>query len=277
MPRAKKAKSGTIEARDDTMNVPKEKDESERVAIAKTFLRPGFRHASALSTLHGKQFGQPDYMPGLGDYANALRALGDKAVQGDLALASRMLIAQAMTLDSIFAETARRMAINMGEHLPAMEIYARIAMKAQANSRATLETLAKLHQPREQTVRHVHVNEGGQAVIADQFHHHAGQPTGGKRMDNQANNPMHPKEPLEVRLAKAPRCHARTRSGKSCLSPAVKGAKRCRMHGGGRNSEGRGSGAPAGNSNAWKHGARSAETLELMAMVREWGQEPEIG
>jgi hypothetical protein len=40
--------------------------------------------------------------------------LGDKAVQGDLALASRMLIAQAMTLDSIFAETARRMAINMG-------------------------------------------------------------------------------------------------------------------------------------------------------------------
>jgi hypothetical protein len=50
----------------------------------------------------------------------------------------------------------------------------RLALKAQANSRATIEALAKLHQPREQTVRHVHVNEGGQAVIADQFHHHAG-------------------------------------------------------------------------------------------------------
>ncbi len=35
-------------------------------------------------------------------------------------------------------------------------------------------TLAKLHQPREQTDRHVHVNEGGQAVVADHFHHHAG-------------------------------------------------------------------------------------------------------
>ena len=34
--------------------------------------------------------------------------------------------------------------------------------------------LARLHQPREQTVRHVHVSEGGQAVIADQFHHHGG-------------------------------------------------------------------------------------------------------
>jgi hypothetical protein len=61
MPRAKKAKSGTIEARDDTMNVPKEKDESERVAIAKTFLRPGFRHASASPPCMA-QFGQPDYM-----------------------------------------------------------------------------------------------------------------------------------------------------------------------------------------------------------------------
>lgn len=37
-----------------------------------------------------------------------------------------------------------------------------------------LEALAKLHLPREQTVRHVHVNEGGLAVIADQFHHRAG-------------------------------------------------------------------------------------------------------
>jgi len=34
------------------------------------------------------------------------------------------------------------------------------------------------------------------------------------------------------------------------------------MHGG------KGSGAPAGNRNAWKHGARSAETLALMEMLR---------
>ena len=47
-------------------------------------------------------------------------------------------------------------------------------MKAQSQSRATIEALAKLHQPREQTVRHVHVNEGGQAVIAEEFHHHTG-------------------------------------------------------------------------------------------------------
>jgi hypothetical protein len=50
----------------------------------------------------------------------------------------------------------------------------RLALKAQAASRATLEALVRLHQPREQTVKHVHVNEGGQAVVADPFHNQAG-------------------------------------------------------------------------------------------------------
>ena len=52
-------------------------------------------------------------------------------------------------------------------------------------------------------------------------------------------------------LANAPRCGARTRAGEPCRSPAVSGNRRCRMHGG------KGSGAPRGNRNAWKHGIRS--------------------
>ena len=97
-----------------------------------------------------------------------------KAEGGDLALVSRMLAAQAITLDSMFTEFARRAAINMDEYIHAAERYGRLALKAQGNCRATLDTLAKLHQPREQIVRHVHVNEGGQAIVADQFHHHTG-------------------------------------------------------------------------------------------------------
>ena len=49
-----------------------------------------------------------------------------------------------------------------------------------ANSRATLEALTKLHQPREQTVKHVHINDGGQAVVADQIHQHQGDGENGK-------------------------------------------------------------------------------------------------
>src|SRR3546814_2968257 len=56
----------------------------------------------------------------------------------------------------------------------------RLALKAQAACRSTLEALARLHQPREQTVKHVHVNEGGQAVVADHFHQHTGDRENGK-------------------------------------------------------------------------------------------------
>lgn len=171
---AKKAKPTGGNAPNDSLGVTQIEGENPNLAVARSILGPDFRHAIAASQTLKAQFGSMEGAPGLGDYADVILARGDTATKGELAFASRALAAQAMTLDTIFTEMARRMALNMGEHLAATEIYARVAMKAQAQSRATLEALAKLHQPREQTVRHVHVNEGGQAVIADQFHNHAG-------------------------------------------------------------------------------------------------------
>ncbi len=86
----------------------------------------------------------------------------------------------------MFTELARRATVNFGDYPLAAERYARLAFKAQANCRASLEALTKLHQPREQTVRHVHVNEGGQAVIADEIHHH-----GGKRENEKIGKQSH--------------------------------------------------------------------------------------
>jgi uncharacterized protein YjcR len=64
------------------------------------------------------------------------------------------------------------------------------------------------------------------------------------------------------------RCGAKTRSGKSCRSPAVHGNKRCRMHGGAP-----GSGAPRGNQNALKHGLYTKAAIEereqLRALIRQ--------
>ncbi|MFD1960978.1 hypothetical protein ACFSHP_21855 [Novosphingobium panipatense] len=149
-------------------------------------MRPDIRHGITAAQVLKTQFGSTEFSPGIADYGDAIGEKADAAAKGDLAFASRMLAAQAVTLDTIFGEMARRMALNMGEYLGATETYGRIAMKAQAQSRATLEALAKLHQPREQTVRHVHVNEGGQAVIADQFHHHTGVRENG-RSDDQSH------------------------------------------------------------------------------------------
>ena len=183
MPKPKAAKAPIKTGPNNALGIAKGDDETEAQAIARSVLAPSFRHAMVTGQLLKSQFAGSENSPGTGDYADAFRARGNRAAKGDLEFASRMLAAQASTLDTIFAEMARRMAVNMGEFLPSTETYARIALKAQANSRATLEALAKLHQPREQTVRHVHVNEGGQAVIADQFHHHTGGQENGKSIE----------------------------------------------------------------------------------------------
>ena len=60
------------------------------------------------------------------------------------------------------------------------------------------------------------------------------------------------------------RCGARTRSGKPCESPAVRGKRRCRMHGGAA-----GSGPPRGNRNALRHGLYTREAIEERQEVRD--------
>ncbi len=69
-----------------------------------------------------------------------------------------------------------------------------------------------------------------------------------------------------TRLQAAPRCASRSKRTKMpCQAPAVRGHRVCRFHGA------RG-GAPHGNRNAWKHGARgdawAQEARALRALVR---------
>jgi glucans biosynthesis protein len=61
-----------------------------------------------------------------------------------------------------------------------------------------------------------------------------------------------------------PRCGAKTRSGTPCRAPAVRGKKRCRMHGGAL-----GSGAPKDNQNALKHGRYTKEAIQERKQTRE--------
>ena len=70
---------------------------------------------------------------------------------GDLSDVEATLTAQAVTLDAIFNELARRAALNMGQHMAAAETYLRLAFKAQAQCRSTLETLAEVKNPRQAT------------------------------------------------------------------------------------------------------------------------------
>lgn len=156
------------------LHVESKPDESREAMMARVMLDPPMRHGLVGSIFASHAIRDIDDCAPLIECIKHVDAIGNQAPAGDIAFASRMLAAQAITLDTMFTELARRAALNMGDYVNAAERFARLAFKAQSNSRATLEALAKLHQPREQTVRHVHVNQGGQAIVAEQFHHHSG-------------------------------------------------------------------------------------------------------
>ncbi len=155
------------------LKVETRRDEKRGRTLAKVTMDPKCRNANLAMAFGSQLFdGQPP-----ADIVESCAVLSEeieRVTAGDLSLASRVFTAQAISLDVLFTEMARRSGANMGHYPDAVDRYMRLALKAQSACRATLEALVKLHQPREQTVRHVHVNEGGQAVIAEQFHHHAG-------------------------------------------------------------------------------------------------------
>jgi hypothetical protein len=83
---------------------------------------------------------------------------------GNLKDAEALLMSQAFALNSIFGELARRAALNMGEYLDAADKYMRLALKAQGQCRATLETLATIKNPPVLFAKQANIAHGPQQV-----------------------------------------------------------------------------------------------------------------
>jgi hypothetical protein len=104
---------------------------------------------------------------------------------GDLSTLEAMLIAQATALQTMFASLARRAATQ--EHLRQYETFMGLALKAQAQSRATITALVDLKYPRQATfVKQANIahgpqqvnNAGGRSELNEQYaqaHTHARQ------------------------------------------------------------------------------------------------------
>ncbi len=184
----------------------------------------------------------------------ALAALRDAAPRDAL---EGMLAAQMVALHHAAMECLRR------AHLPEQASEVRQANLGQAGKLSRtyatlLEALDKHRgkgQPQVVRVERVNVEAGGQAIVGAVSHPGGG--GDGREIDGRARAQALAHEP-------GPRCGARTRSGSPCRSPAVRGKRRCRMHGGAA-----GSGGQAGNRNALKHGMRTAEVAGLRRAVRE--------
>jgi hypothetical protein len=58
-----------------------------------------------------------------------------------------MLAAQTIAMNAVFSDMALRAARHIEEYLPATETYLGLALKAQAQCRATVEALAEIKNP----------------------------------------------------------------------------------------------------------------------------------
>lgn len=67
---------------------------------------------------------------------------------GDTSDLEALLFNQALTLQAMFTALSRRAASNVGEYLGAAETYLKLALRAQGQCRATLETLSEMKNPR---------------------------------------------------------------------------------------------------------------------------------
>lgn len=160
----KQVGSGSIE-------LPTPTDKSEGAAIAELRISPFIRHGTVASCMAAPTVKFAGPVSAL-DASGALKDIADKVATGDLRYVGDTLLSQSIMLDTTSTELMRRAWLNAAEYPEAFNRYMTLALKTQAQSRVTLEALVKLHQPREQVVRHVHVYEGGQAMVAEQLHVH---------------------------------------------------------------------------------------------------------
>ena len=87
----------------------------------------------------------------------------EKIQGGDMQPVEAMLLGQAMVLETIFTNLARRAAIQ--EHLKQFQTHLSLALKAQAQCRATLEALAEIKNPRPVAfVKQANISNGHQQI-----------------------------------------------------------------------------------------------------------------
>jgi hypothetical protein len=92
-----------------------------------------------------KRFANVEESVEVSDYILELQKAGNEVVDGNLARLERMLTSQAIALDTIFNKLAVR--ASNSEYMKNYESFMRLAFKAQAQARSTVEALAMLKHP----------------------------------------------------------------------------------------------------------------------------------
>jgi hypothetical protein len=132
--------------------------DTSAVRIAKFVLGPLAANSLTATTYTRRLFGKTE----LQDAVNALNSSVASVQSGNLVQVEAVLMAQSMALNAIFNELAVR---SYGqEQMKHLEPLLRLALKAQSQSRMTLETLATLKNPLVVFAKQANISNGHQQV-----------------------------------------------------------------------------------------------------------------
>lgn len=160
------------------------KPETRKATAPEILLSPTVQNAVAMDAW-GKFAGESDLSELIKDFHERV----EKVQAGDMRSIESMLYGQAMTLQTIFTNLARK--AQAQEYLKQFQVNLSLALKAQAQCRATLEALAEIKNPRPVSfVKQANIANGPQQVnngvttetvpVRAGTHAHAGQNTGQK-------------------------------------------------------------------------------------------------
>ena len=135
-------------------------DQTDAQATAAAAVMPSVNAAVVVDAFQRNIMGEDVHFTALID---SLRESTDKAKAGDLSTLEAMLIGQATALQTIFTSLAKR-AVHQ-EMMVHYQTFLGLALKAQAQSRATISALVDLKYPRQATfVKQANIAHGPQQV-----------------------------------------------------------------------------------------------------------------
>ena len=143
-----------------TLQVAQLPHQTQAQALAGVSLLPAFHAATVIDTYQANLIGEGVEMTAL---VEALQESTDKTKAGDLSTLEAMLLGQASALQTIFSSLAKR--AQQQEYQKHLEAFLGLALKAQAQSRATISALVELKYPRHALfVKQANIAQGHQQV-----------------------------------------------------------------------------------------------------------------
>ena len=136
------------------LNVTALKNEAPEQARARALTRPEVTSARTLQTIEGNL----ELQALVDTLTEQTRAVAD----GELNRAEQMLAAQAHTLDAVFNHLARRALTS--EYMEYLDTYMKLALRAQAQCRATWESVAAVKNPPAVYAKQANIAQGHQQV-----------------------------------------------------------------------------------------------------------------